>query len=68
MRVVLTVRGRLGRLAAGALGRAAVEVHDDRTVIATEVVDQAALFGLLDRVQDLGLDLISVDTGDDASA
>lgn len=68
MRVVLTVRGRLGRLATEALGGGAVELHHDRTVLRTALPDQAALFGLLDRVQDLGLDLISVETREDAPA
>jgi hypothetical protein len=33
------------------------------TVISGEVVDQAALHGLLNRIRDLGLTLISIESG-----
>ena len=36
--------------------------ENDEMVLAGEVPDQAALFGLLARVRDLGLSLISVDS------
>jgi hypothetical protein len=34
--------------------------HDGTTVISGQIVDQAALHGLLQRVRDLGLPLVSV--------
>ena len=37
---------------------------DGATLLAGEVVDQAALHGLLAKVRDLGLPLISVEEGD----
>ena len=40
-----------------------MDVHSDRpgeTVIAGPVVDQAALHGLLEKIRDLGLSIISV--------
>ena len=36
--------------------------ENDETVLTGEVLDQSALFGLLARVRDLGLALISVDS------
>ena len=38
----------------------AAEVHPVETVLLGEVADQAALHGILDRVQALGLELIEV--------
>jgi len=35
---------------------------DDETILTGEVCDQAALFGLLARVRDLGLSLVSVES------
>ena len=35
---------------------------DDETILTGEVDDQAALFGLLARVRDLGLSLVSVNS------
>ena len=38
----------------------ALEAEDGQTTITGPVVDQAQLHGLLDRVRDLGLELVSV--------
>lgn len=62
MRVEVTVRGRLGDLGAAALVGCAVRAVGDRTVITTDVADQAALYGLLDVLQDLGLRLVELET------
>ncbi len=45
---------------ASALDGLAVEVRPVETVLHGEITDQAALHGLLDRVADLGLELIEV--------
>ena len=40
----------------------ALEARDGQTTITGLVVDQGHLHGLLDRVRDLGLELVSVNT------
>jgi len=42
-----------------------ITVDDGDTLITGQVVDQAALHGLLRRVRDLGLPLVSVTRGED---
>jgi len=39
-----------------------VSYTDDETTLSGHVADQAALYGLLSRLRDLGLSLLSVDT------
>jgi hypothetical protein len=57
----IRVKGRLDRRwAAWFDGLALSHDVDGTTVIRGHVVDQAALHGLLDRMRDLGLPLISV--------
>jgi hypothetical protein len=41
-------------------GLQVVPIKPDRTLIAGEIVDQSALFGLLATIRDLGLSLVSV--------
>jgi hypothetical protein len=36
----------------------------DETVLRGDVIDRSALYGLLARLRDLGLELVSVDTSD----
>ena len=43
-------------------GLTITQTETGETVLSGEVVDQSALFGLLARVRDLGLTLISVDS------
>ena len=59
VRYELRVRGRVGEELAGSLGLAA-EVEPVETVLRGPVSDQEALHGLLDRLQDLGLELVEV--------
>ncbi|MFY9864354.1 MAG: hypothetical protein WBF20_03485 [Trebonia sp.] len=62
----IAVRGRLtGRLASAFEGFA-LEPGNQQSVLVGEIRDQAHLYGTLDRVRDLGLELISVaeDPGD----
>ncbi|HUN35044.1 MAG TPA: hypothetical protein VMU95_23835 [Trebonia sp.] len=62
----IAVRGRLtGRLASAFEGFA-FEPGNQQSVLVGEIRDQAHLYGTLDRVRDLGLELISVaeDPGD----
>ena len=55
----IRVRGRVGEHLLDALGLAG-EAAPVETVLRGPVVDQEALRGLLDRLQDLGLELVEV--------
>jgi hypothetical protein len=56
----ITVRGRLSATLAAAFDGLSVDRLATQTVLYGEVADQAALFGLLERVQSLGLELVEV--------
>jgi hypothetical protein len=43
-----------------ALAPLQVDVSDGRTIVSGDVADQAALFGLLDRLRDLGIEIEEV--------
>jgi hypothetical protein len=57
---VITVRGAAGPWVRAAFDDAEVSVVDDTTVLRRAETDQAALHGLLQRIQDLGLEVIDV--------
>ena len=57
----ITLRGRLSDRFAAAFDGTSLEPAPDLTVLVGEVRDQAHLFGLLDRVRDLGLELVAVE-------
>jgi hypothetical protein len=59
-RYEIRLTGRLDRRWATWFDGMAVAYADGVTVISGEVVDQSALHGLLHRVRDLGLPLVSV--------
>jgi hypothetical protein len=56
----LVVRGELSDRFAVVFEGMRLERRDGATVLAGAVVDQAHLHGLIERVQDLGLELVSV--------
>jgi hypothetical protein len=57
----IVVRGRMSeRFASGFTGMA-VEPCDGATALVGDIVDQSQLFGLLERVRSLGLELIRVE-------
>ena len=56
----ITVRGRLSAALAAAFDGMRAQCLATQTVLFGEIADQAALFGLLDRVQSLGLELVEV--------
>jgi hypothetical protein len=56
----IVVRGELSQRYSTAFEGMALEAGDGLTTITGPVVDQAQLHGLLDRVRDLGLELVSV--------
>jgi hypothetical protein len=54
------VRGRLSTMLLGAFPELHAQVQGAETVLAGQLPDQAALFGVLDRVEALGLELLEV--------
>ena len=56
----ITVRGRLSATLAAAFDGLSADRLATQTVLYGEVADQAALFGLIERVQSLGLELLEV--------
>lgn len=54
------VRGAAGPATRAAFAEFAFEIGTDRTVLRGAVRDQAALFGVLDRMRDVGLELLEV--------
>jgi hypothetical protein len=57
---VITVRGVAGPWVRGVFDDTEVSVAGDTTVLRCPGADQAALHGLLRRIQDLGLELLDV--------
>jgi hypothetical protein len=56
----IVVRGELSQRYSTAFEGMSLLAEDGQTVIAGPVADQAHLHGLLDRISDLGLELVSV--------
>jgi hypothetical protein len=56
----IVIRDELSQRFSTAFEGMVLVAEDGRTTISGPVVDQAHLFGLLDRVRDLGLELVSV--------
>jgi hypothetical protein len=56
----ICVRGCLTQRIGSALEGMRLETGEDETVFTGEIRDQSELYGLIDRVQDLGLELVSV--------
>ena len=59
-RYEIRIKGRVSEETAFAFDGLALDVRPVETVLHGEITDQAALHGLLDRVADLGLELIEV--------
>ncbi len=56
----IAVRGRLSERLGSAFEGLTLEPGREQTVLAGQIRDQAQLFGVLDRIRDLGLELVSV--------
>jgi hypothetical protein len=54
------VRGRLSEMLLGAFPELHAQTRGAETLLAGQLPDQAALFGVLDRVEALGLELLQV--------
>jgi hypothetical protein len=57
----ICIRGRVSERLGSALEGMSADVGLTNTVFIGEVRDQSQLYGLLDRVRDLGLELVSVE-------
>jgi len=57
---LITVRGAAGPWVRAAFEDTEVSVVGDTTVLRRTATDQAALYGLLRRIQELGLELLGV--------
>ena len=60
MHYQVRVRGRLSKTLLGAFPELRAQVQGSQTLLAGQLPDQAALFGVLDRVEALGLELLEV--------
>ncbi|MDQ3858594.1 MAG: hypothetical protein M3327_09145 [Actinomycetota bacterium] len=58
----IVVRGRLSDRFASAFEGMTLEAEAGETVLSAEIQDQSALYGLLNRLRDFGLELVSVDS------
>ncbi len=59
--VEIKVKGQIDEKWSEWLGDLAItHTEQDKTVLAGPIIDQAALYGLLSKVRDLGLSLVSV--------
>ena len=56
----LEVRGEIGDRFAAVFEGMRIEQREGNTLLTGPVADQAQLFGVLDRVQSLGLELVSI--------
>ena len=68
VRYRVVVRGRLGEHLAGVFDHLDVDPRPGQTSLTGNFADQAQLHGLLDRLRDLGIHLISVNPVDQAAA
>ncbi|HEY7398049.1 MAG TPA: hypothetical protein VH538_07095 [Gaiellaceae bacterium] len=59
-RYEIRIRGQIGDELASYVGNMTAEVLPVETVLRGDVADQAALHGMLDHVQSLGLELIEI--------
>jgi hypothetical protein len=61
-RYEIVVRGRLSRRYAYAFDDATLVPRDGQTMLCADLADQSQLYGLLNRLRDLGIDLVSVNS------
>jgi hypothetical protein len=67
-RYQVVIRGRLSEHLASVFGPLEVDSQPGQTTLTGTFADQAQLHGLLDRLRDLGIHLISVNPADQRSA
>ena len=59
-RYEVVVRGRLSRRYEYAFDGVTLVSHNGRTTLHADLADQSQLYGLLNRLRDLGIELVSV--------
>jgi hypothetical protein len=59
-RYEIVIRGRLSSRYARAFDGATLVPHHGQTTLHADLVDQSQLYGLLNRLRDLGIELVSV--------
>ena len=59
-RYEIVVRGELGPRFGSAFGAMTIRAAEGKTYITGDVIDQSQLHGILDRIRDLGIELISI--------
>ena len=59
----ISVRGQLTQRLAAAFEGMSLEAGGGKTVLVGEIRDQCHLYGVLDQVRNLGLDLVAVEAG-----
>jgi hypothetical protein len=57
---LITVRGSAGQSVRAAFENVEVTIEEDKTTLRCGRIDQAALYGILQRIQDLGLEVLEV--------
>jgi hypothetical protein len=65
-RYEIVVRGRLSSRYEGAFDGASLVPHHGQTTLRADLIDQAQLYGLLNRLRDLGIELVSVNPAAEA--
>ena len=65
-RYEIVVRGRLSRRYECAFEGVTLVPHNGQTTLRAELVDQSQLYGLLNRLRDFGIELVSVNAVSEA--
>jgi hypothetical protein len=65
-RYEVVVRGRLSRRYEDAFDGVTLVPHNGQTTLRAELVDQSQLYGLLNRLRDFGIELVSVNAVSEA--
>jgi hypothetical protein len=68
IRYRVVVRGRLGRTLSDAFGHLELDSSGGQSSLTGTFADQAQLHGLLDRLRDLGIEIVSVNPVTDSPA
>ncbi|MBV9192944.1 MAG: hypothetical protein JO168_02285 [Solirubrobacterales bacterium] len=65
-RYEIVVRGRLSRRYEGAFDGVTLVPRNGQTTLRADLADQSQLYGLLNRLRDLGIELVSVNAVSEA--
>jgi hypothetical protein len=65
-RYEIVVRGRLSSRYECAFDGATLVPHQGQTTLRADLIDQSQLYGLLNRLRDLGIELVSVNPASEA--